>query len=214
MSMDGLKNSFKGFDPNDLDLSTSGNWPVGVKVITYLLVFSIVVGLGFYFYITDIQKGLDREINQENGLKQQVTIKTTQVASLAQLRQQMEDVEERFSELLKQLPTEKEVPGLLEDITEIGRSSGLDIQSITLLDEKKNEIFIELPISIEVSGTYHQMGQFVSGVAAIPRIVTLHDYSIFPLEKKRDGEGAVKVDNNADLKMTISAKTYRYDDTQ
>ncbi|MCV6611286.1 MAG: type 4a pilus biogenesis protein PilO [Amphritea sp.] len=213
MSMDGLKNSFKGFDPNDLDLSTSGNWPVGVKVITYLLVFSIVVGLGFYFYITDIQKGLDREINQENGLKQQVTIKTTQVASLAQLRQQMEDVEERFSELLKQLPTEKEVPGLLEDITEIGRSSGLDIQSITLLEEKKNEIFIELPISIEVSGTYHQMGQFVSGVAAIPRIVTLHDYNIEPLDRSQGGN-EFRSDTNADLKMTINAKTYRYDDTQ
>lgn len=212
MSMDGLKNSFKGFDPNDLDLSASGNWPVGVKVITYLLVFAIVVGLGFYFYITDIQKGLDRVISQENDLKQQITIKTTQVASLAQLRQQMEDVEERFSELLKQLPTEKEVPGLLEDITDIGRSSGLNIESITLLDEKKNEIFIELPISIEVSGTYHQMGQFVSGVAAIPRIVTLHDYSITPLGDANGAES--RPDNNADLKMTIGAKTYRYDDTK
>ncbi len=200
MAMDALKNSFKGFDADDLDLSTAGNWPIGVKVIAYLLVFGIVIGLGVYFYTTDKEKALQREISQEPGLKSQITIKTTQVASLAQLRRQMEDVSDRFAELLKQLPTEKEVPGLLEDITEIGRSSGLDIQLISLAAEKKNEIFIELPINIKVNGTYHQMGQFVSGVAAIPRIVTLHDYSIVPA----DGQ----------LGMTISAKTYRYDDTK
>ena len=200
MAMDALKNSFKGFDPNDLDLNSSGNWPIGVKVVTYMLVFALVIGLGVYFYITDKEAVLEKEVRQESGLKSQVTIKTAQVASLAQLRQQMADVKGRFAELLKQLPTEKEVPGLLEDITEIGRSSGLDIQSISLAAEKKNEIFIELPINIQVSGTYHQMGQFVSGVAAIPRIVTLHDYSIKPA--------------SGQLNMTISAKTYRYDDTK
>ncbi len=200
MAMDAIKNSFKGFDPNDLDLSSSGNWPVGVKVVAYLLVFSLVVGCGVYFYITDKEKILNREVSQEAGLKQQVSNKSIQVASLDQLRIQMKDVEERFTELLKQLPTEKEVPGLLEDITEIGRSSGLDIESISLAGEKKNKIFIELPINIKVSGTYHQMGQFVSGVAAIPRIVTLHDYNIAP--------------SGPQLSMTISAKTYRYDDTK
>jgi len=200
MAMDALKNSFKGFDAHNLDFNMAGNWPVGVKVITYLLVFSLVVGAGVYFYITDKEKVLDREVRQESGLKQKVSVKTTQVASLDQLREQMKDVQGRFAELLKQLPTEKEVPGLLEDITEIGRSSGLDIQSISLGGERKNEIFIELPINIQVSGTYHQMGQFVSGVAAIPRIVTLHDYNINPA--------------GGQLNMTISAKTYRYDDTK
>ena len=200
MAMDKLKNSFKGFDADNLELSASGNWPVGVKVIAYLIVFSLVVGAGVYFYITDKEKVLNRVVSQESGLKQKISIKTTQVASLEQLRQQMKDVEGRFAELLKQLPTEKEVPGLLEDITEIGRSSGLNIQSISLGGEKKNEIFIELPINIKVSGTYHQMGQFVSGVAAIPRIVTLHDYNIKPAGDQ--------------LNMSISAKTYRYDDTK
>ncbi|UTW03143.1 type 4a pilus biogenesis protein PilO [Amphritea atlantica] len=200
MAMDALKNSFKGFDADNLDISMAGNWPVGIKVIAYLLVFSLVVGAGVYFYITDKEKSLDREVRQESGLKQQVSVKMTQVASLDQLREQMKDVQGRFAELLKQLPTEKEVPGLLEDITEIGHSSGLDIQSIALGAERKNEIFIELPINIQVSGTYHQMGQFVSGVAAIPRIVTLHDYAIKPAGNQ--------------LNMTISAKTYRYDDTQ
>lgn len=200
MALDTIKNSFRGFDPDNLDLNTAGNWPVGVKVVAYLIVFAIIAGLGLHFYISDIQKGLDREVQKEAGLRQQVQIKTTQVASLAQLRQQMADVEERFAELLKQLPTEKEVPGLLEDITDIGRSSGLNIAKIELAAEKKSKFYIELPINIQVSGTYHQMGQFVSGVAAIPRIVTLHDYSISP--------------SGGNLAMKISAKTYRYDDTK
>ncbi|WP_432471739.1 type 4a pilus biogenesis protein PilO [Amphritea sp. HPY] len=200
MALNTIKNSFRGFDPDNLDLNAAGNWPIGVKVVAYLLVFAIIAGLGLHFYISDIQKGLDREVKKEAGLRQQVQIKTTQVASLAQLRQQMADVEERFAELLKQLPTEKEVPGLLEDITDIGRSSGLNIAKIELAAEKKSKFYIELPINIQVSGTYHQMGQFVSGVAAIPRIVTLHDYSISP--------------SGGSLAMKISAKTYRYDDTK
>ncbi|MEH6576012.1 MAG: type 4a pilus biogenesis protein PilO [Amphritea sp.] len=200
MRLDAIKNSFRGFDADNLDFNTAGNWPIGVKIIAYLIVFSIVIGAGIHFYISDIQKGLDREVRQEHDLKTQVQIKASQVANLAQLRLQMADVEGRFSELLKQLPTEKEVPGLLEDITDIGRSSGLQIQSIALAAETKSKFYIELPINIKVSGTYHQMGQFVSGVAAISRIVTLHDYSISP--------------SGAELAMTISAKTYRYDDTK
>jgi len=200
MALNAIKNSFKGFDADNLDLNTAGNWPVGVKVVTYLIIFAVVAGLGLHFYVSDFQKALDQEVRKEPGLKQQVQIKTTQVASLAQLRKQMADVEERFSELLKQLPTEKEVPGLLEDITDIGRSSGLNISVFQLAAERKSKFYIELPINIQVSGTYHQMGQFVSGVAAIPRIVTLHDYSISP-----SSEG---------LTMKISAKTYRYDDTK
>lgn len=200
MNLDAVKNSFKGFDADNLDFSTAGNWPIGVKVITYLIIFAVVIGAGLHFYITDVKSELEREVRQESDLKTQVKLKTKHVANLAQLRQQMKDVEGRFSELLKQLPTEKEVPGLLEDITDIGRSSGLSIQMIALAAEIKNQFYIELPINIKVSGTYHQIGQFVSGVAAIPRIVTLHDYSISP--------------SGDDLAMTINAKTYRYDDTK
>ena len=113
----------------------------------------------------------------------------------------MTDVELRFSELLRQLPTAKEVPGLLDDISGIGENSGLNINSIALQAERKAQFYVELPINIQVSGTYHQMGEFVSGVSAIKRIVTLHDYSIRPAGGNM-------------LNMTISAKTYRYDDTE
>jgi len=199
-AMDSLKNAFKGFDPNDMDINTAGSWPIGIKVIVYLLVFGAIVGAGIYFLITDKHTAVEREIGKEQELRQQFESKAFQVANLAALRKQMADVEGRFAELLKQLPTDKEVPGLLEDITAIGKSAGLDIDTIALQAERKAQFYVELPISIQVRGTYHQMGEFVSGVAAIKRIVTLHDYSIKP--------------SGNQLTMNISAKTYRYDDTK
>jgi type IV pilus assembly protein PilO len=183
-----------------MDFSASGNWPIGVKVVCYLLVIGIIVAAGWHFYITDKQAGLKREIAKEPGLKSVYQEKAFQVANLAALRKQMEDVEGKFEELKKQLPTEKEVPGLLDDITNLGTDSGLDIGSINLAAESKKEFYIELPININVAGSYHQLGQFVSGIAGLSRIVTLHDYSISPSGSK--------------VSMQISAKTYRYDDTK
>ncbi|WP_151705062.1 type 4a pilus biogenesis protein PilO [Nitrincola alkalilacustris] len=198
MKMDGLKNAFRGFDPNSVDFNTAGNWPIGIKIIAYIIVIAAMCGAGYYFIIADKQSGLEREIAREPELREQVRSKSFQVANLVPLRKQMEDVEERFSELLKQLPTEREVPGLLEELSDIGRGAGLQIEVIALQAERKAEFYVELPINIQVTGTFHQMGEFVSGVSAIERIVTLHDYSI------RSGSG-----NN--LAMTINAKTYRYD---
>jgi type IV pilus assembly protein PilO len=143
---------------------------------------------------------LKKEIAKESGLKAVYEEKAFQVANLAALRKQMEDVEDKFTELKKQLPTEKEVPGLLDDITNLGTDSGLDIGSIKLTAESKKEFYIELPININVSGSYHQLGQFVSGIAGLPRIVTLHDYTIKP--------------SGTTVSMQISAKTYRYDETK
>ncbi len=201
MSSSSFKNAFQGFDPNNLDLNTAGNWPIGIKVIVYALIFCGFFYAGLEFYVTDKHAVLEKEVELEAQSKQEYTVKSYQVANLAALRKQMEDVEGKFSELLRQLPTDKEVPGLLEDITDIGRAAGLQIKVIALDQERKAKFYIELPINIEVKGTYHQMGQFVSGVAAIKRIVTLHDYNIKPTE---DGM----------LEMVINAKTYRYDDTE
>jgi len=199
--MSNLKNAFRGFDINNADFNTAWSWPVGVKIICYILVFALLVGGGTYYLVLDKHKQLEREIAKETDLKQQYESKAFQVASLDALRKQMADVELRFAELLRQLPTDKEVPGLLEDISAIGQNSGLDIDSIALQPEKKAQFYVELPINIQVRGTYHQMGEFVSGVSAIKRIVTLHDYSIRPAGGNL-------------LNMNISAKTYRYDDTE
>lgn len=201
MNKQSFKNAFQGFDVNNLDLNAAGNWPIGIKAIVYFLIMAGVVYAGIHFYVSDKHVLLEREIQKENQLKQEFEKKSFQVANLAALRKQMEDVEGKFSELLGQLPTDKEVPGLLEDISDIGRAAGLQINQIALAGERKEKFYIELPINIEVKGTYHQMGQFVSGVAAIERIVTLHDYTLRPI-------------NDGLLEMLISAKTYRYDDTK
>lgn len=198
--MSALGNAFKGFDPNNLDFASSGNWPIGVKVVCYILVMGLIIAGGWHFYALDKRKGLQREISKEAGLKDVYAQKAHQVANLEALQEQMKDVEERFAELKKQLPTQKEVPGLLDDITLLGTDSGLTIGSISLQAETKKDFYIELPIQIKVTGSYHQMGQFVSGVAALPRIVTLHNYNIQP-----SGSGVA---------MSISAKTYRFDDTK
>ena len=198
MKMDGLNNAFRGFDINNLDFKQAGNWPIGVKFICLLLAFATVVGGGIYMFIQDKHDAVEREIVRESELKNQFEDKSFRVANLDALRRQMADVEERFSEILKQLPTDKEVPGLLEDISDIGRQAGLSIESIALQSERASQFYIELPINIQVTGSYHQMGEFVSGVAAIERIVTLHDYSI-------------RAAGDDSLTMTINAKTYRYE---
>ncbi|MBA4503332.1 type IV pilus inner membrane component PilO [Marinobacterium marinum] len=201
MDANSFKRAFQGFDINNVDVNQAGSWPVGVKAVVYLLVFGLVVGGGLHFFIKDKHAAIDREISKEQELKQEYKTKAFQVASLDALRKQMTDVEGRFTELLKQLPTDKEVPDLLDDITEIVRSAGLESELIALQPERKEQFYVELPIRIMVRGNYHQMGEFVSGVAAIKRIVTLHDFSLEP-------------DENGQLSMEISAKTYRYDDTK
>lgn len=197
-----IKNSFRGFDPNNLDFNTAGSWPIGIKVIFFLLILGGGVYAGYYFHIKDLLVKHEQEVKKEPDLKRQYEVKAFQVANLDALKQQMADVEEKFEELTKQLPTDTEVPGLLEDITDIGLDSGLAFDVISLAPEKKVKFYIELPINIQVKGSYHQLGEFVSGVAALPRIVTLHDFSISPITE------------NGDLSMKISAKTYRYEDDE
>ena len=196
-----LNNAFKGFDVNNLDFSTAWSWPIGVKIVTYLLVFAVLLGGGINFLVLVKNRALESEIAKESDLKQQFETKSYQVATLDALRRQMADVELRFAELLRQLPTQKEVPGLLEDISAIGQSAGLEIDLIALQPERKAQFYVELPISVQVRGTYHQMGDFVSGVAGIKRIVTLHDFSLKP-------------SGGDQLTMSIDAKTYRYDDEE
>ena len=196
-----FERAFRGFDVNNLDVSEAWSWPYGVRAIVFALLFIIINGVGFKFLVMDQQESLDKEIGREQTLKTQFEAKSYQVASLDALRRQMADVELRFAEMLAQLPTEKEVPGLLEDISATGRNAGLEIDSIALQPERKASFYVELPIAIQVKGTYHQMGQFVSGVASVKRIVTLHDFNLSP--------------SNGDLlTMSISAKTYRYDDQE
>lgn len=191
--------SLKNFDVNDLDFNNAGSWPAPIKAIVSFIVVALVVGGGYWFLIQDQITQLDQVASKESELKQQFETKAYKVANLAAYKLQMLEMEESFGALLKQLPTDTEVPGLLEDITNTGLGSGLEFKEIKLKPETKKEFYIELPIQVSVKGTYHDIASFVSGVASLPRIVTLHDFSISP-EKSDDGI----------MSMNIEAKTYRY----
>lgn len=196
-SMEGLK----AINLNDLDLNNVGSWPALVKVIAGVILLVAVLAAGYHFHLSDLQAQLEMKQSQELQLRDQFASKAAQAASLEAYRKQMIDMEESFGALLRQLPTDTEVPGLLEDITRTGLGSGLEFSEIRPLPEVAQQFYVELPIQIKVMGGYHDLATFISGAASLPRIVTLHDFEIKPQGKER-----------GILEMSILAKTYRYND--
>ena len=198
---DSLKN-LNEFDINDLDVNNAGIWPAPIKAIVALIIFGLILGGGYWFFIKDQYVQLDRVEKTEQELRKRYEDKAYQVANLEVFKAQMEEMEETFGALVRQLPSETEVPGLLEDITQMGLNSGLEFESITLQPEVAQQFYVELPIQINVRGSYHDLATFVSSVAGLPRIVTLGDFEIAPVSE-----------SNPDLLgMEIIAKTYRYND--
>ena len=206
MAFSDSMDSLKGFDINEVDFNNAGSWPVVVKSIVLLVIFVALIVGGYWFLLKDQYSALDKVTAEEDTLKQQYESRAFKVANLDAFRQQMSEMEKSFGALLKQLPAKTEVPGLLEDITNTGLGSGLTIQSIQLKPEVSKEFFVELPMDILVTGTYHDIASFVSGVASLPRIVTLHDMTISSNKKSDTGLGF------GALNMSVSAKTYRYSD--
>ncbi len=202
MSLNDSLASLRKIDFNDLDLNNIGSWPAAVKVIAGIIAVVLVLALGYNFHLKDLQASLDQQRMEEESLKEQFSTKAFQAANLEAYRDQMKEAEVSFGALLKQLPSDTEVPGLLEDITRIGLDSGLEFEEIKLLPEVTQPFYIELPIQIKVVGGYHDLATFVSGVASQPRIVTLHDFELVPA-----AEGST-----SKLRMSILAKTYRYND--
>lgn len=199
MSIRDAIKELEGFDINELDFENIGSWPIIVKVVAWTIAFSAVLALGYFYDIADLQLQQTQVEKKEQDLRKEFSRKAFQAANLDAYRKQMVEMEESFGALVSQLPSDTEVPGLLEDITNKGRENGLEIKSIKLQPEQALEFYVELPINISVVGTYHDMAAFVSGVAGLPRIVTLHDFVIEDLGK-------------GNLEMQITAKTYRYKD--
>lgn len=196
----------KGFDLQELqdtlqnlDFENVGGWPTPVKIGATILAFVGVIFLGYMLSITAKHEQLASLERQESELMRQYETKAFKAQHLDQYREQLADMEEMFGSLLNQLPKETEVPGLLEDITHTGLGSGLEFDKIELGQEVVREFYAELPITVRARGDFHGFGSFVSGVAALPRIVTLEDFVIEPV-----GKGGQL------LGMTITAKTYRY----
>ncbi|MFK7863695.1 MAG: type 4a pilus biogenesis protein PilO [Pseudohongiellaceae bacterium] len=188
------------FDWNDLqDLDTMGVWPAPVKGIIVLVIFSACIAAGYFFHIQNLQSALAAAAAEETTVRSEFEAKAYLASNLEEYRAQTVEMEESFTELLRQLPSATEVPGLVDDVTETGEGSGLDISNIALAPEAVQEFYIELPIDIDVTGDYHDFGTFVSGLASLDRIVTLHDFII-------------RARSDSFLDMSIVAKTYRYKD--
>jgi type IV pilus assembly protein PilO len=195
--------SLRKVDLGDLDVNNLGSWPAPVKAIACFLLLVAVLALGYNFHLKDLQADLDQQRSEELSLKEQFSSKAFQSANLEAYKEQMKEMEVSFGALLRQLPSDTEVPGLLEDITRTGLGSGLEFEEIKLLPEAAQQFYIELPIQITVVGAYHDLATFVSGVASLPRIVTLHDFDIKPVDAASPNK----------LRMSILAKTYRYNET-
>ncbi len=199
MALQDSLNQLRGLEFGDLDVNNIGGWPSPLKAIILVLLIIVVVGAGYFFLLTEKRTALEAARKQESTLKSEYEAKAFQAANLPQYRQQKEEMEVSFGTMLRQLPSDTEVPGLIEDITLAALDHGLQIESIDLQPEHKAEFYVELPMTIGVSGEYHDVGSFVSAVANLSRIVTLHDFTIKPSSG-----------GNQNLKMSIVAKTYRY----
>lgn len=201
--MDSIK-SLKEVDFNNLDFNNVGSWPVAVRALAGVIVFAAVLAAGYFLHVADLQDDLERVKREEQELREQFEMKVRLAANLNAYKEQMKLMEASFEALLKQLPSDTEVPGLLEDITSAGLNSGLEFEEIRLMPEIVQQFYIELPIKVRVYGGYHEFASFVSAVASMSRIVTLHDFKIEPAKQGRASR----------LAMDIEVKTYRYKDQQ
>lgn len=183
----------------DLDAENIGQWPVAVKAVVAIFLSAILTLLLYTVMVKDRISTLERVTREETTLKQEYESKYYVAANLELFQQQMVEAETVFANQLRSLPESHETPGLLDDITFIGTTSGLDFVKLNWQPEITKEIYIELPIDIEVIGAYHDFGSFVSKIAGLPRIVTLHDFTI----------DIPNIDSEI-LNLKLQAKTYRY----
>jgi len=191
-------NEFQLDDLNNIDWENMGSWPLPGKVFFCTLIFIAVLTGGYFGLVADNMERLQREEQKEISLKKDFENKAFRVANLDAYKAQMVEMQESFGSLLKQLPRDTEVPGLIDDISSAALSAGLKLNAIDPQKMTQTEFYKELPIKIEVAGGYHEMGAFVSAVASLPRIVTLHDFTI-----AKDSKSGL-------LTMQILAKTYQY----
>ena len=195
-----ISNDLRNFDWNDLqDVDTIGIWPTPVKFIIIFVIFAACMAGGYFLHVQNLQTELQGVSGEEGNLRIEFEQKAFLASNLEEYRAQTVQMEEQFTELLRQLPSVTEVAGLLEDVTETGLGSGLDFDELVFPDEQIQEFYIEIPINLNVVGDYHDFGTFVSSVASLDRIVTLHDFSI-------------QLRDDSFLDMSIVARTYRYKD--
>ena len=199
MTLDKFLQQFNTLDPNNY-----GSWPLSVKITCWIFIVLLVLALAYFVMIKGKIESIANANAQEQNLLNEFREKESKLRNLQQYQTQLQDMEARFNQQLDQLPKETEIPGLVEDINVTGVNSGLKFKNIRLEPEVKQEFFIEQPISIEATGDYHAFGSFVSGIAGLSRIVTLHDFTI------SSSENPQKKSEIPSINYTLQAKTYRY----
>jgi type IV pilus assembly protein PilO len=195
-----LLEELRSLDPRD-----PGRWPFAFRVAAVAVAFLVVTGLLVYYFVwTEERPELQQREQEEQTLRGEFKAKHAKAVNLEVYKQQLKDIERSFGALLRQLPGKTEVPSLLVDISQTGLAAGLQEKLFQPEAEVKKDFYAEKPIKIRLTGSYHQFGEFVSGIAALPRIVTLDDINIKP-----DSKDAYDA-----LSMELTAKTYRYLDEE
>jgi len=188
-----------------LDTSDPGRWPLPIRAGAVAIVFAAAVAMGIWILVINQEMpGLRAAERQEIDLRAQFEDRQRKAANFDAYRAQLAEIERDFGAMLRQLPGKTEVPSLLVDISQTGLGAGLEEQTFTPTGEIQKDFYAELPIKLRYTGSYHELGNFVSGIAALPRIVTLHDITIRPTGS----------DNPDQLTLDVTAKTYRYLDEE
>lgn len=191
--MNNLVEELRQLNPND-----PGGWPMAIKAAALAILLVVIIVAGYFFDWKDQWTALDTAVVEEETLKQTYLVKKRSAINLDALKQQLKDIEQSLSALLKQLPDKSEMEALLVDINQVGLGRGLQFELFKpAVSETINEFYAELPITIRVTGSYHDIGAFASDVSKLPRIVTLNNIS---LTKDKDEK----------LALDATAKTFRY----
>ncbi|MBQ4855382.1 type 4a pilus biogenesis protein PilO [Rhodanobacter sp. B2A1Ga4] len=198
-------------DIQNLDRNNVGGWPQSVKIFFTALLLGLVLLVGWYFFVSDQQDSLNTLVGKENQLKQEFSTKQAKSVNLEALQQQLDEMQDMLRQLLRQLPSKTEMPELLIDISQTAQSAGLETELFQPGPETPKDFYAEKPITLRMSGTYHQFGAFISGVASLPRVVilTLHDVSLTPKTPSKSGGSS-----DGQLVLQGTVKTYRYLDDE
>jgi type IV pilus assembly protein PilO len=191
-------------DLNDLDFSNIGDWPSAAKTGLIIIICLLIAGGWYYYDIREQHATQTRYEKQEQKLREQFIQKHNKVVNLNLYKKQLASMEEAFGIMLQQLPDKSEIADLLIDVSQTGLGAGLEFELFQPLGESTKDFYVELPIKMRVVGNYHQFGEFISGLASMPRILTIHDIEI------SGGSGRTENPNGDLLKMSVTAKTYRY----
>ncbi|MBC8209808.1 MAG: type 4a pilus biogenesis protein PilO [Gammaproteobacteria bacterium] len=190
---------------NNIDLNNIGNASNPIKYGFLTIIFIALIAAGLYFDTQNQLNDLKTIEQKETELKTEFTLKADQAAKLELYKDQLAEMKASFQAILRQLPEGTDVESLLVDVSQTGLANGLEIKKFKPSKEEKKGFYAELPIALEVTGNFHDLASFISGVAALPRIVTMHNIKLQlqPVEKD-------KTKNTGKLQMTATAKTYRY----